>query len=65
MTLIETIEDPEHRRNKIAFLTEKGKMVAYKVLRIIDPKLSAPNTDLFPSARDHIAGYRRSFGGAR
>jgi len=58
MDLVETVEDPEDRRNKIAFLTEKGKALAIKVSTLIRPSLAPPDPDAFPTARQHIQRYR-------
>jgi DNA-binding MarR family transcriptional regulator len=58
LNLVDSIEDPEDRRNKIAFLTAKGRGVATKLASVLRPDLVAPDPSLFPTAQDHIRRYR-------
>lgn len=56
--LVDLVEDPEDRRNKIAFLSAKGKQLAIKMARALDPKAESPDPDAFPTASEYVRSVR-------
>lgn len=58
MDLVETVEDPEDRRNKIAFLKPKGKLLAVKLTRILNPTGPEPDPASFPTAAEYVRSVR-------
>lgn len=63
LNLITTIEDPKDRRAKISFLNERGRQLAMKFLRTMDPQGDEPDPSFVPTAADHMRAFRRN--GAR
>ena len=59
--LIEVIEDLEDRRNKIAFLTPKGRTLAISFHRTLSPRGPTPIQADFPSASDHVQAHRTAW----
>lgn len=56
--LIEHMEDPRDRRNKVAFLSPRGKALAIRMAKAIDPKAPSPDPDSFPTAAEYIRSVR-------
>lgn len=58
LDLIETVEDPLDRRNKISFLKPKGKQLALKLIVILDPHGPDPDPASFPTAKEYTLKVR-------
>jgi DNA-binding MarR family transcriptional regulator len=58
LKLIESIEDPEDRRQKISFLTAKGRQLAIDLFSIMEPDRAPPSHDDFPTATNYTKEFR-------
>lgn len=52
LDLVEAIADPNDRRGKLSYLTNKGRSLAATIARTIEPACEVTAAD-FPLARDH------------
>jgi DNA-binding MarR family transcriptional regulator len=58
LQLVDLIEDPVDRRNKIAFLTPRGKALVGKIANIMEPGLGEVDLTEFPTAKEYVRGVR-------
>ena len=58
LQLVESIEDPEDRRNKLTFLTLKGRQLAVNLMRIMVPEGQEVDQEIFTSASAYVSRYR-------
>ena len=57
LDLITLVDDPRDRRGKLAFLSLKGRQMAVRLARILDPEVIATPAD-FPEPKAYVRSMR-------